>query len=202
METIFEILKIILPAITTGVFTFFVTKYTYGKNRPLDKFEIAYNRVYYPLYRMISNDNMNIIDFIHYSEKYFLKYDKYIDISTKKIFASLKKCKNKMNRKFIYKNFKNNIYYKNAYLRRNLGYLESGFIQLYHYSMPYTKSLYRLIIEFCIMYLALVAFTISMEIENDTCFEISLIIFLFFSLIVFLEIIWFLAKFIYYKIIE
>lgn len=57
MGTILELSKIILPAIITGLFTFFITKYTYNKNRPLDKMEIAYNRVYYPLYQIISDES-------------------------------------------------------------------------------------------------------------------------------------------------
>lgn len=36
----------ILPAIIAGFFTFYITKYTYSKNQPLDKLEIAYNNIY------------------------------------------------------------------------------------------------------------------------------------------------------------
>lgn len=56
MENIFDVLKIILPAITTGLFTFLITKYTYNKNKPLDKMEKAYDEIYYPLYKIIIND--------------------------------------------------------------------------------------------------------------------------------------------------
>ena len=54
MKSFIEILKTILPAIITGVFTFFVTKYNYNKNVPLDKMEIAYDKIYYPVYKMIT----------------------------------------------------------------------------------------------------------------------------------------------------
>ena len=47
MEIILNLFKVILPAITTGLFTFFITKYTYNRNRPIDKIEIAYDRIYY-----------------------------------------------------------------------------------------------------------------------------------------------------------
>ena len=56
MESFIEILKIILPALITGIFTFIVTKYNYNKNVPLDNMKIAYNRIYYPLYKIINNN--------------------------------------------------------------------------------------------------------------------------------------------------
>lgn len=59
MEILFEVLKVILPAIIAGLFTFFVTKYTYNSNRPLDKMEVAYSRIYYPLYKIVSDKKMN-----------------------------------------------------------------------------------------------------------------------------------------------
>ena len=62
MESLMEILKIILPPLVTGTITFIITKYTYNKNRPLDKLEITYNRVYYPIYRLIHKiDVKNVI---------------------------------------------------------------------------------------------------------------------------------------------
>jgi len=33
-------------------------EYTYNNNRPLDKMEIAYNRIYYPIYKIISDKNI------------------------------------------------------------------------------------------------------------------------------------------------
>ena len=94
MEILFEVLKIILPAIIAGLFTFFVTKYTYNNNRPLDKIEIAYNRIYYLLCKIISNKNINgdINEVIKRSKLYFTKYDKYVDVSTKRIFENLCNC--------------------------------------------------------------------------------------------------------------
>lgn len=43
MGIFIEIMKIVLPTIVGGIFTFLITKYTYNKNVPLDKLEIAYN---------------------------------------------------------------------------------------------------------------------------------------------------------------
>ena len=46
MKSFFEILKIFLPALTTGLFGFITAKYSYSKNVPVEKMEIAYNRIY------------------------------------------------------------------------------------------------------------------------------------------------------------
>lgn len=201
MEAIFEILKIILPAIIAGMFTFFITKYTYDKNRPIDKLEIAYNRIYYPLYRMISDQNINndINKVIDNSKIFFLKYDKYIDMSTKRLFESLCNCKNGAKKKSIYKNFQDNIYSRNSYLRRKLGYLESNFAQIYKYSMPATKSFFRITIELCIVYVSLISCSITMNGFN-TIFNISVAILVVSLLCIISELIWCFLRFLYYII--
>lgn len=55
MKILLEIIKILLPAAVTGIFTFWATKYAYSKDVPLQKMEIAYNRIYYPLYNLLQN---------------------------------------------------------------------------------------------------------------------------------------------------
>ena len=140
MAFIFDIIKIVLPAITAGLFTFFITKYTYNKNRPLDKLEIAYNRVYYPLYRFINiKKDSNKIDetILEIKNKYkmhFNKYNKYIDSSTVKTFNKLCECKTLAEKKSAYYKFTDNIYNMNSYLRKRLGYLEPNLFQLYKYT--------------------------------------------------------------------
>jgi len=200
-ELTYEILKTILPAIIAGLFTFFITKYTYHKNRPIDKLEKAYNRIYYPLYRIISdkNINSNINYVINKSRIYFIKYDKYIDISTKRLFNSLCKTNKEAKRKSIYQSFKDNIYNRNSYLRRRLGYLEPSFVQLYKYSTPSTKSLFRITIEFCIIYITLILCNITMN-RWDVIFNIAATIFAVFLIIIICEIIWCLLRFLYYKV--
>ena len=130
MDLLVEILKEILPAIITGICTFFITRYSYNKNVPLDKMEIAYNRIYYPIYKIIYGkykDNINDLDTtIRKIKPYLDKYNKYADISTIKLFDLL--CKNKDKNSYI--NFVNNICNKNTYLRRKLGYLEPNVIQI------------------------------------------------------------------------
>jgi len=79
----------VVATIITGIFTFVVTKYTYHKNVPLDKYEIAYNRVYYPIYSEIVSGNKNS-EIIEKCEHHFVKYAKYVDRSTLKAFEYFK----------------------------------------------------------------------------------------------------------------
>lgn len=152
MEKIIEILKIILPALITGIFTFIVTKYNYNKNVPLDKMEVAYNRVYYPIYQIVHNKyetNIQNLDSVIAQISFYLrKSSKYVDKSTLNAFNLLCEYKDK----YSYKNFADNIYDKSSYLRRRLGYLEPSFFQIYFYSSKNERSTFRILIEFIIIY--------------------------------------------------
>lgn len=201
MKTLFEILKVILPAIIAGLFTFFITRYTYNKNRPLDKFEIAYNKIYYPIYKVVSNNiNDDVDDIINKIKIYIIKYDKYIDTSTKRLFDTLCTCDKEAKKKSIYQSFKNNIYSKNSYLRRMLGYLDPNFIQLYKYSTPSAKSFFRIVIGMCIAYITLLLCSITVINSNTIIYNISISIFTISFLWVILELIWCFLRFLYYKI--
>ncbi|MGN0408670.1 MAG: hypothetical protein ACI4EJ_10440 [Bacteroides sp.] len=194
METLFEIIKIILPTIITGIITFLITKYTYNKNKPLDKLEIAYNRVYYPIYKLIKTDNINLI--ISKTKLYVDKYYKYIDKSTLNSFYYLYECKTNTKRKAAYKNFKNNIYDKNSYLRRRLGYLEPNILQIYTYLSGSEKSTLRILLELSIIYVSLgvASFTKDKIQSLFVCLIIILII------IIVLELVYKMFLFFYYKI--
>ncbi|RKJ18871.1 hypothetical protein D7X48_16315 [bacterium D16-50] len=201
METLFEILKVILPAVITSLFTFFITKYTYNNNRPLDKIEIAYNRIYYPIYKIISDKNItnDINEIIKRCKLYFTKYEKYADISTKKLFEELCGCNKETKKKSIYQSFKDNIYNRNYYLRRRLGYLEPSFIQLYKYAISGTKSLFRITMGLCLLYATLVLCGITMNISN-MIFTSSAVIFTVSLVWIICELLWCFFRFLYYKI--
>lgn len=198
METLFEIIKIILPAIITGMITFLITKYTYNNNRPLDKLEIAYNRVYYPLYRLIKDESIsnNGQLFIDKAKYYFDKYNKYIDMSTLRAFQFLCKSNTNAKRKSAYRNIKNNIYDKNSYLRRRLGYLEPNILQIYTYSSVSEKSTLRILLELSIIYvfLGVASFTKDKIQLLFVCLIIILIIIIIF------ELVYKMFLFFYYKI--
>lgn len=201
MEILFEILKIILPAVIGGLFTFFIAKYTYNKNRPLDKLEIAYNRIYYPIYRIISDNNIseNINEVINKSRIYITKYEKYVDVSTKRLFETLCNCKKEAKKKSIYQSFKDNIYNRNSYLRRRLGYLEPNFVQLYKYATSGSKSLFRIFMELCIVYISLISCVVTMN-RFNAMFNISIAIFVVSFLCIIGELIWCFLRFLYYRI--
>lgn len=166
MESFMEILKIILPPFVTGIITFIITKYTYSKNRPLDKLEITYNRVYYPIYRMVHKidvRNVRIQDIdrvIEQAKQYIEKYDKYVDLSTAKAYNIL--CQSEEKKK-AYRMFQDNIKAKSSYLRRRLGYLEPNLLQLYKY-LPVSDKLSIIICaEGCLIYLFIFLFSIPIE---------------------------------------
>lgn len=132
----------VVASIIAGFFTFIVTKYTYHKNVPLDKYEIAYNRVYYPIYSAIMGGNKNS-EIIEKCEHYFVKYAKYVDRSTLKAFEYFKENEGKKG----YSNFENNIKAMNTKLRIRLGYLEPNIFAMYTYSSPADKKMIRMLLE-------------------------------------------------------
>ncbi len=197
MEILFEILKIILPSFITGIITFLATKYTYYKNRPLDKLEIAYNRVYYPIYRLITDKNNTDIDsIITKCKNYFDKYIKYIDKSTIRAYDSLCVSNTKIEKQVAYETFISNINDRNSYLRRQLGYLEPNILQLYKYSTKTERLEFRILLECFCIYVCLIIGSVTKNHIQLICVSL----FLFFSLIMIGEIICRFFKFLFYKI--
>ena len=126
--------------------------------------EIAYNRVYYPIYKIICNNKkfnkMKVDTIIQKISFYLSKYNKYVDKSTLNAFNTLYKYKDKQS----YNNFINNIYDKNSYLRRRLGYLEPNVMQIYKYLSESEKSTLRINIELLVIYVC--ALTINI-VQNE-----------------------------------
>lgn len=164
MNSIFEMAKVVLPVLITNIFTFIITKYTYNRNTPLGKLEIAYDRIYYPIYRILHSEN-DMQKNMNQIEVYLNKYNKYVDNSTMRLFKSFQKCKKIARKRSIYIQFKDNVYNRHSYLRRRLGYLEPNFAQLYKYLMPSEKSIFRISIELCIIYFAIILDEIT---KNDS----------------------------------
>lgn len=161
MNTFMDILKELLPVIGTGLFTFLITKYSYHKNVPLDKMEITYSRLYYPIYRL-TQDNKNTSEVIVESEKYLKKYGKYADRSTVTAFVFLYDNQDDKN---AYANYRNNIFNICIRLRRRLGYLEPSLLNMYTYSAPKDKSLLNILFEVMFMYISLMLFSVSSDVS-------------------------------------
>lgn len=140
MTLMIRILLVVIPPVFTGIITFWITKYKYHKNRPLNRYEIAYNRVYYPLFSYLMKMELkkakreDYIKIIEYTAPRIIKYEKYIDRSTYKSFLNFQKVIEKNgNIKPAYKLFEDNIIYLNSKIRIHLGYLETGNIFRFKY---------------------------------------------------------------------
>lgn len=136
METVQRVFLDLLPLIVSNLFTFYLTKYTWHKNRPLDKAEIAYNRIYYPLYCFVRNQKFKEIDQEQFQKKItyiFMKYDKYLNSITRYTYHEYekiyKRAFSKQNRmiKNRYKLFRRNIIKTSEALRIQLGYPQANF---------------------------------------------------------------------------
>lgn len=171
--TFIEILKVVVPVIMTGIITFLVAIYNYNKNIPLDKLEIAYNRIYYPIYCLITSD-IDIPQIVKKCEWYLKKYRKYADRSTLKAFKYLDDNYNSWYGKKAYTNFKNNIDKMHTALRRKLGYLEPNVFNMYASSAPSEKRVVRLFLELSGIYLSAI---IASQIQSETVDDMYFIIF-------------------------
>jgi len=157
--TIMEFLKVILPSLFTGVISFLVARYTSNKNMPLDKLEITYNQVYFPIYRLIS-EGKSLNEIKEKSEKYISDNFKYVNETTWKAFRYLNDASETEKQK-AFTNFKNNVKKMNSKLRRKLGYLEVDLFAQYNYSSSFEKKLYRLSGEIIIIYLFLILVVVT-----------------------------------------
>lgn len=140
------------PTLLTSVTAFLIGRYNNFQNRPLDKMELAYNRVYYPVYRIMREDSIEISTVIEKTKKYFCKYEKYIDRSTTMIYKQLCECTAMEEQERIYSTFCDNIHDNCIYLRKKLGYLQPGYFRIYQYLPMKTKTLIRIVFEFAVCY--------------------------------------------------
>lgn len=185
IERLFEFLRIAIPAIIAGISAFLLARYNYSKNRPLDKIEIAYNRIYYPIYRIVHKaDYKSCIESIEKIDSYLNKYQKYADRSTVVAFNYFKECASKKNAKRIqkaYRSFNDNIHSKCSYIRRRLGYLEPSILSLYAYSTPTEKRTIRILVELFTIYLSIYLINIQITQQFGGATILIAIVFLIFD---------------------
>lgn len=159
MKTIvIEIIKIIFPTILGFIFSWILN----NRQKPNDHLEIAYNRIYYPLYRLIQNnkpdDNIDYSEIARIIEGKIKRYEKYFNPTTLRVYKQFKNAiEDDYNVKNIYILLKDNIYSQNTYLRRVLGYLTPNIFQIYYNSSKKDKLCFRFIIYIPILYV-LIAF--------------------------------------------
>ena len=95
--------------------------------------------------------------------------------------------------------FKNNVYNRNLYLRRRLGYLEPDLIQSYQYLGPYKKIFFRISIEVGLWNIFWVLAVIVMDL-SDKLFTFMALLLVLIVIIIFLEIIGCVFRYLYFKI--
>lgn len=175
----------LVSALIAALGTFLITKYTYNRNIPLDKLEISYDRIYYPIQRLI-RDNNDILQIIEKSEIYLLKYDKFVDRSTIKAFRMLKENAENMD---AYNAYTSNISEMNRKLRRRLGYLEPNLMMMYSSSSLRDRLLIRVMYELLAIYIFTISYAsfsvepiktvlLALSIVSITIFIVDIIIFI------------------------
>lgn len=192
MEIVLEIMKIVLPVIFASFGTFLITKYEYGKKIPLDKLEISYNRIYFPIHQMIMEKRPCSEIYAKCDER-FKKYCKYVDRSTliayRNIDTHLNDEKNE-----DYLNFENNIINISCMLRRRLGYLEPDIVSVYRYLPKVTKLIIRMLIEIMVVYIVSLVYTfMKQEMVRDFLTKICVVVILIF-IFELVTVIWWLLK--------
>lgn len=150
----YEIIISIVTVVLSSIGSFIVTYYKYNKNIPLDKFELSYNRVYYPIYKIILNsDEKDINQIIEKVKFYILKGDKYVDGITKNLFKSLQENQNNSKlQKKQYRMFEENIMHYNEYLRKRLGYVVPTMDRIFKAIDPVVKLRFKMWVEICFIF--------------------------------------------------
>lgn len=158
MNRIYEIIKIIIPAVITGFLTYWATKY----NRcPTDKIAISYNRIYYPLLQIINNsEDKNFKLILEETKKRLQKYNKYASRTTVVACKLLEDNINSKNAKNCLRLLEDDIYKYNSKFRRMIGYPEPIFISIYKYLSNYNKALYVFYISLIICVSSIYAYGI------------------------------------------
>lgn len=193
------IISSLSSAIIGAVVTVAVTKKNNENNLPKEKLEIAYDRFYYPVHKIISEDETKDINSIMKRiEHYFVQNDKYIDPTTKRLLKFWNKSKSTGEKEDLYKSLQCNIRDINIYLRKKLGYLNPSVDMMYKTGEPNVKRGLRIWVVFCFMTSSLNMATIFQE--NSTQYNIFMYIFTFLLLIFLYQIVKFFVKNISYKI--
>lgn len=163
-----EVLEIILPSCITGLLTFLITRYQCQKKVPLEKMDKAYNKVYFPIYQLIKNEQIGREEIITKSEEYLNKYIKYVDRSTLLAFKVFNKAIGESEKKKTYNNYESNIINFNSKLRRQLGYLEPNVLNMYTYSSKADKRIINILFAMSTFYISaiLISFITNKIITN------------------------------------
>jgi len=181
VEKILDVCKEVIPILLTGVITFLVTRYTQNRSVPLDKMEMSYNRIYYPLYKMLRNKKYKEINQSELRKKMddiLKKYDKYISQSTRNVYYDyIKNQDTDRPNKACFQNFQNNIMLYNSKLRYYLGYPQAPLWEMYWYIDKRSKRVFNVGLGIILLYIILMLQEIvEWEYYLYVCFVIILYI--------------------------
>ncbi len=191
MDQFIKILIVLVPTLVSSITTFYITRYSCYKNRSLDKLEIAYNRIYYPIYRILNENKKAKLD--EYKEmmlkiqSYTNKYEKYFCTSTLTIIKRILTIKNKKFLPLDISILRNDVYKNCLSLRRELGYLQPNIITSFLAETTSGKIL--IITNFfgvLIYIIALLCIIVSPNLENEFFLVLILMIFSYFVIIILL----------------
>lgn len=150
-----EIIKLSVPALISAFVAWNIATYNNKNNIPLDKYIIAYNRVYYPMYCHIESSdckNVKLEELMSLFDDKLKKYKKYIAPSTVKTYKLfIQKYNNdEFDKRKSYELLRKNIIEYNYKLRKRLGYVEDDFFVAIKYMSSETKKWLTLGIVYCL----------------------------------------------------
>lgn len=117
----YELFMSIIPEIIAGICGFAIAKYTYSKGTPTNNLNIAFEKIYYPLFCLCKR-NMNDSDVIRQAGIRLSQYYKYANNTTIKAYELANGEKEEKKKKY-YKLLKDDIYDNYYRCRKRLGYL-------------------------------------------------------------------------------
>lgn len=160
INNVFQFIPQIFTVTITAIITNIISKCI--NRKPNEKLELSYNRIYYPLYKLIiENQTKDNADIDYYkvrdSLEYRLRrYGKYANITTIKAFVQFSNAINESDSKTYKKLYKSmiteNILNQSAKMRKILGYPEATTWQYYKYSTKRAKFQFRIVMYIFVIY--------------------------------------------------
>lgn len=155
-DTIFNIIKDLLPPIITGAITYLITKYAAGWRKPIDKIEIAYDRVYYPIFEFMkkAGSEKKYCDIVDFCNDKILEHKKYFSQRTIVLVKNFERS-NENTKEENYDLLYNNIRDWNVSCRKILGYPEEEFGN-YRYLTNISKMILALMVGCSCVYISVI----------------------------------------------
>lgn len=179
-DTIILIMQIVSPAIISVLGVIWSTLHSIKKKKPIDKIERVYDEVYYPIINLMKSQNMSrknveLYNFVLYCEYILGKNKKLVDKSTLELFYRLKEAdriKYKVAQR--YKDFDRHISKFDKSLRKQIGYLEPSYLNLYKLLHSAKKLLCCALFSLSGAYfLTILSPTLSLQINEDMIYKLA-----------------------------